>query len=79
MCVDTNAISKYLKSSVKSPRGAYFFEAVLMGWGGGGGGGGGGLIERGGAYLAKRITGSKNTVVRDRVDLSVVQVTVNSI
>ena len=71
MCVDTNAISKYLKSSVKSPRGAYFFEAVLRR-------GGGGLIERGGAYLAKRITGSKNTVVRDRVDFCVV-VPVNSI
>ena len=29
--------------------------------------------------LAKRIIGSKNTVVRDRVHLRVVQVTVNSI
>ena len=39
------------------------------------GGGGGGLFN-----LAKRITGSKNTVVRDRVDrLRVVQVTINSI
>ena len=42
------------------------------------GGGGGGLIESGGGYLAKRITGSKNTVVRDRVDFCVV-VPVNSI
>ena len=37
-------------------------------------------VEGGLFDLAKRITGSKNTVVRDRVDrLRVVQVTVNSI
>ena len=40
--------------------------------------GGGG--ERGGLFnIAKRITGSKNTVVRDGVDLRVVQATVGSI
>ena len=37
-------------------------------------GGGGGLIN-----IAERITGGKNTVLRDGVDLRVVQVTVGSI
>ena len=38
------------------------------------------IIERGGSFnLAKRITGSKNTIVRDRGDFRVVQVTVNTI
>ena len=38
------------------------------------------LLLRGGLFnIAKRITGSKNTVVRDGVDLRVVQATVGSI
>lgn len=42
-----------------------FFKALLRG--------GGCLIERGGFFNeAKPISGSKNTVVRDRVDLRVV-------
>ena len=46
------------------PRGAYFFQALLRG----------GLKERGALFnLAKRITGSKNTVVTDRVDLRFVK------
>ena len=47
----------------KSPGGAYFFQALLRG----------GLFN-----LAKGITGRKNTVVRDRAELRVVQVIVNS-
>ena len=61
-----------LNPLLSPPEGLIFLKQF---WGAGGGGG---LIERGGAYLAKRITGSKNTVVRDRVDFRVV-VTVNSI
>ena len=61
-----------------SPPEGLIFLKQFWGAGGGGGGEGEGFIERGGAYLAKRITGSKNTVVRDRVDFRVV-VTVNSI
>ena len=50
-----------------SPPGGLFFPSTFEG-------GGGCLFN-----LAKRIIGSKNTAVRDRVDLRVVQVTVNSI
>ena len=60
-----------------SPPGGLFLQALLKG---GGGGGGGGLKRDGGLFnIAKRITSSKNTLVRDRVDLCVVLVTVNSI
>ena len=55
------------KSNIKPP-GGFFFQALLNG-------GGGGRVFN----LAKRIIGSKNNAVRDRVDLRVVQVSVNSI
>ena len=50
-------VLKYRKSSIKPPRGAYFFQALLRV--------GGGLNREGGGgfNLAKRITCSKNTVV----------------
>ena len=47
----------------KSPGGAYFFQALLRG----------GLFN-----LAKCISSRKNTVVRDRTDLHVVQVIISS-
>ena len=55
------------KSYIKPPGMLFFFQALLKG-------AGGRLFN-----WAKRIIGSKNTAVRDRVDLRVVQVTVNSI
>ena len=54
------------KSNIKPP-GGFFFQALLKG-------GGGRFFN-----LARRIIGSKNNAVRDRVDLRVVQVSVNSI
>ena len=53
--------SLYTVNPLLSPTGGLFFQALLRG-------GGGGLFN-----LAKRITCSKNTVVRDRVDLHIVQ------
>ena len=50
----------YRKSSIKPPRGAFFFQAL-------------GFLRGGLFNLAKRITCSKNTVVWDRVDLRIVQ------
>ena len=57
-----------------SPPGGLFLSGTFEG----GDLGGGGLKERG-FNIAKRITSSKNTLVRDRVDLCVVLGTVNSI
>ena len=57
-----------------SPPGGLFLSSAFEG------GGGGGLKREGGLFnIAKCITSSKNTLVRDRVDLCVVLVTVNSI
>ena len=66
-------VLKYtVKSSIKPPR-RFIFSSTFRGGGGGGLNREGGLKERV-AYLilAISITGSKNIVVSDRVDLQVV-------